>query len=58
MQKELKLMKVIVQEDVSPLIKASLSSHNKFGMFYMFFSRLHPDSSAYTEWNLLSFCET
>lgn len=51
-------MKVAVQEDVSLLIKASLSGCNKFGMFYIFFSRFDPDSCAYTDWNLLSLCET
>lgn len=51
-------MKVIVQEGVSLPVRASLSSLNNFGMLFIFFSGLDRATSAYTDWNLLSFCET
>lgn len=38
----------MVQEDVSPLIRASLISLNNFGMVFVFFSGLNPASYALT----------
>lgn len=49
---------MVQEEDVSPLIRASLSSLNNFGMVFGFFSGLNPASYALTDWNVLSFRET
>jgi len=51
-------MKVSAQEDVSPLIRASLSSLNSFGVLLIFFSGLNPTGYACTDWDLLFFHET